>query len=197
MEALVKAGLGHLYHGHPISQKMKQQPARNLSNDDLIAELKRVYALVGKPYLARDDFNHHSTTSVESIRIRFGSFARGLEVAGIPRSPQTHRRLADAQCFENLATVWTRLGRAPEYREMSEPPSTIQYRHYEVRWGTWRRTLMAFVEWANSEGGRGEIGPEGDRPTPEPKAEATFGSRSRRDRRSLAVGETYGKATPP
>jgi hypothetical protein len=168
-EALVKAGLGHLYHGHPVSQKMKQQPAKNLSNDDLIAELKRVHALVGNPYLTREDFNCHSITSVEAIRSRFGSFPKGLEAAGIPRSPQTHRRLTDTQCFENLATVWTYLGRAPEYREMSEPPSTIQYRHYKVRWGTWRKTLMAFVEWANSEAELGETAWEADQPTAEPK----------------------------
>jgi len=44
-EALAKAGLGHLYHGQPVSQTMKEQPARTLSNDGLIAEVKRVHTL--------------------------------------------------------------------------------------------------------------------------------------------------------
>ena len=49
-EALEHAGLGHLYHGQPVSQKMRSQPARELSNSDLIAELQRVHALVGKEW---------------------------------------------------------------------------------------------------------------------------------------------------
>ena len=186
-EALVKAGLGHLYHGHPVSQKMKQQAARNLSNDDLIAELRRVYALVGKPYLTRDDFNHHSITSVEAIRIRFGSFARGLEVAGIPRSPQTHRRLTDAQCFENLAAVWTHLGRAPEYREMSAPLSTIHYSRYKARWGTWRKALLAFVQWTKSESESGEMVSGATQTTPQSKP-VTEKRRSQADFRDVRSG---------
>jgi hypothetical protein len=162
--------LGHLYVGQTVSQKMKQQPARDLSNDDLIAELKRVHALVGKPYLTTDDFNRHSITSEDAIRIRFGGFHKGLKAAGVPKRPYKLRRFTDTQCFENLATVWTHFGRAPQYREMFEPPSTIQGKTYVERWGTWRKTLMAFVEWANSEGELGETGPEGDQPTAEPKA---------------------------
>jgi hypothetical protein len=186
-DALEKAGLGHLYEGYPVSQKMKRQPGKRLSNDDLIAELKRVRALVGKPYLTREDFNHHSVTSVEAIRIRFGSFPRGLEVAGIPGSPQTHRRLTDAQCFENLATVWTHLGRAPEYREMSEPPSTIQYRHYKVRWGTWRKALLAFVEWTKSESESGETASGATQTTPQSKPVAEK-RRSEADFRDVRPG---------
>src|ERR1039458_8083050 len=53
-EALERAGLGYLYHGQPISQKMRSQPAKDLSNADLLAELKRVHALVGKEWLTSD-----------------------------------------------------------------------------------------------------------------------------------------------
>lgn len=164
-EALEKAGLEHLYVGRPVSQKMKEQAAKDMSKDDLIAELKRVHALVGKPYLTTDDFNRHSMTSEDAIRIRFGSFHKGLEVAGVPGSPYDHaRRLTDSECFENLAAVWTQFGRAPKYREMFEPPSTIQGKTYVGRWGTWRRTVIAFVEWANSEGELGDTS-EADQPT--------------------------------
>jgi hypothetical protein len=169
-EALEKAGLGHLYVGQPVSQKMKQQPAMKLSNDELIAELKRVHLLVGKPYLTTDDFNRHSITSEDAIRIRFGSFHKGLEAAGIPKTPYKLRRFTDAQCFENLAIVWTHFGRAPQYREMFEPPSTIQGKTYVGRWGTWRKTLMAFVEWANSEAEPSETVAETDQPAAESKS---------------------------
>lgn len=150
-EALGFAGLGHLYSGHPVSQKMRFQPARGQSDADLIAELKRVFALVGKDWLTSDDFNAHSITSEDSVRRRFGTFRKGLDAAGIPHAPFKARQFTDQQCFENLADLWTHLARAPEYREMFKPPSRIQGKTYVLRWGTWRRALKAFVDWANSE----------------------------------------------
>jgi hypothetical protein len=150
-EALERAGLGYLYHGQPISQKMRSQPAKDLSNADLLAELKRVHALVGKEWLTSDDFNARSVTSEEAIRRRFGTFRRGLDAAGIPNHPFKVRQFTDQQCFENIAEVWTHYGRSPTYRETFEAPSIIQGKTYVTRWGTWRKTLKAFVDWANAD----------------------------------------------
>src|ERR1017187_4700978 len=36
--ALTKAGLAHLYSGRKVSEKMKEQPAKRLTKDDLIAD---------------------------------------------------------------------------------------------------------------------------------------------------------------
>jgi 5-methylcytosine-specific restriction endonuclease McrA len=150
-EALEKAGLKHLYCGQPVSAKMRQQPAKALTNDDLIRELKRVHALVGKDWLTSSDFNRHSVTSAEAIRQRFGTFRKALDQAGIPHHPFKAREFTDAQCFETIANVWIHYGRAPEYREMFKPPSLIRGKTYVTRWGTWRKTLQAFVDWSNAE----------------------------------------------
>jgi Homing endonuclease associated repeat len=136
-QALEKAGLGHLYHGQPVSRKMRTQPARRFSNDELIAEMKRVHAIVGNEWLTSDDFNAHSIASEEAVRQRFGSFRKGLQIAGIPHHPFKARQFTDEQCFENIAGVWTHYGRAPEYREMFKAPSGIQGKTYVTRWGTW------------------------------------------------------------
>jgi len=150
-EALERAALGHLYHGQPVSKKMRLQPAKDLSNADLLAELTRVHALVGKEWLTSDDFNAQSVTSEEAVRRRFGTFRKGLDAAGIPSHPFKVRQFTDRQCFENIAEVWTHYGRPPEYREMFVEPSRIQGKTYVTRWGTWRKTLKAFVDWANSD----------------------------------------------
>lgn len=151
--ALEKAGLGHLYIGQPVSQKMRDQPIKNLSNDELIDELRRVYVLCGKDWLTSDDFNIHSPiTSEDAVRLRFGSFRKGLEAAGIPHAPHKQRLRTDEKCFENIASVWTHYGRRPMYREMFLAPSTIQAKTYVLRWGTWRKAVKAFIDWANSEG---------------------------------------------
>jgi hypothetical protein len=150
-EALERAGLVHLYAGQPVSQKMRSQPAKQMSNADLITELKRVHVLVGTEWLTTDDFNAHSVTSENAIRLRFGTFRKGLDAAGIPNHPFKTRQFTDQDCFENIAEVWTRYGRPPQYREMFKVPSRIQGKTYVTRWGTWRKTLKAFVDWANAD----------------------------------------------
>ncbi len=150
-EALEQAGIGHLYHGQPVSDKMRSQPAREFSNRDIIAELKRVHAVVGKEWLTSDDFNAHSVTSEESVRSRFDTFRKGLEAAGIPHHPFKEKQFTDQECFENIVELWTHYGRPPAYREMFQAPSKIQGKTYIVRWGTWRKALKAFVEWSNAD----------------------------------------------
>ncbi len=149
--ALERAGLAHLYHGQPVSEKMRTQKARGISNSDLITELQRVHSLVGKQWLTTNDFNEHSICSEEAVRIRFGNFRSGLEAAGIPVFPGKERRYTDDECFENIATVWTHLTRSPLFRDMFQAPSAILGKTYVTRWGTWRRTLAAFVDWSNGE----------------------------------------------
>lgn len=149
--ALDRAGLGHLYGGQPVSHKMKEQSFKRLSNDDLICELKRVHLLVGKPALTVADFNDNSISSAKAIRNRFGGWREGLRIAGINQSELANKGWTDVQYFENLATVWTRLGRAPHGNEMAASPSIIPGKAYEYRWRTWHKALRAFVDWANSE----------------------------------------------
>jgi hypothetical protein len=164
--ALDQAGLGHLYGGQPVSHKMKEQCFKRLSNHDLIEELKRVHSLVGKTVLTVTDFNANSITSAKAIRNRFGSWTDGLKMAGIAQSELANKGWTDVQYFENLATVWTRFGRAPHGHEMAASPSIIPGNAYEYRWGTWRKALKAFVDWANSEE---QLIPESnDIPTAEP-----------------------------
>ncbi len=149
-EALEKAGLAQLYHGPPISQKMRSQPGKHRSNEDLVAELTRVHALLGKQWLTTDDFNAHSVMSEDVVRRRFGTFRKGLEAAGIPFKPNKLPQFTSEECFENLASVWTHYGRSPNYREMFRSPSKIQAKTYVRRWGTWRKAIRAFVQWANA-----------------------------------------------
>ena len=150
-QALERAGLAARYSGTPVSEKMRIQPAKRLSNGDLIAELQRVHKLSGTEWLTSDDFNARSVSSEEAVRRRFGSFRKGLELAGIPSHPSSNRQISEVDCFENLAMVWTTYGRTPTYREMNHSPSMIKGRGYDIRWGTWRGALIAFVNWANED----------------------------------------------
>src|SRR5688572_26710216 len=48
-EALEAAGVGHLYHGPPITEKLRNnRVSRAMSDTDLVHELQRVQSIAGK-----------------------------------------------------------------------------------------------------------------------------------------------------
>lgn len=151
-EALETAGAGHLYNGRPITDKVrKNRVSRTMSETDLVHELQRVQLIAGRDALSVEEFTRLSVIGVGTIRGRFGTWQKALAVAGISQSNHG-KRYSDDLCLENLATVWTHYGRVPQYLEMNQTPSVVGPKAYVVRWGTWRKSLKAFVDWANAEG---------------------------------------------
>lgn len=150
LEALKAVGLEDRYSGRTVTRKMRKQAARDMSDEDIIAELKRVARVLSTDTLTIPQFNANSCISASAISRRFNSWNNGLQLAGL--KPTTHgRRYTKAEYFENLLMVWTHLGRQPTYGEMNQPPSCITSGAYEKKWGTWSKALLAFVERVNSD----------------------------------------------
>lgn len=149
--ALQKAGLEHLSREQFLSPSEKRiHLGRNMSDDDLIKEMQRVHRLSGAEVLTKTIFDQLSVTQYEVVRERFGNWHKALDRAGIGKSA-LGKRYTDSQCFENLANLWTHYGRQPYYRETLKAPSTVGPKAYVLRWGNWRKTLKAFVDWANAD----------------------------------------------
>ena len=142
LKALSSVGLGHRYSGRTVSPKMRKQTARDMSDEQLLGELKRVGRALSSDSLTTPQFNNQSRISASAIARRFGSWNKGLQLAGLQAT--THgRRYTEEEYFENLLTVWTHFGRQPKYAEMNQAPSYITSGAYEKRWGTWRKALLA------------------------------------------------------
>jgi len=141
-------GLEHRYSGQPVSEKMKKQIGRNFSDIEIIDELKRISKHIGKTELSKAEFDDNSEISSYTIYRRFGSWSKGLELAGLEPA---HRYYTELEYFENLLTVWTHYGRQPLYREMDISPSKITSGAYEARFGKWSSALQAFVDYINND----------------------------------------------
>jgi hypothetical protein len=149
-EALVKAGLSDRYSGRTVSNKMKTQAARDMSDEKLRQELRRVASSLGSETLTQAQFNSMSRVSASAISRRFAGWNKALRDVGL-RPVNMGRRYSEGDYFEDLLVVWTRLGRQPKYGEMNCDPSVISAGAYEKRWGTWTKTLLAFLRRVNSD----------------------------------------------
>jgi 5-methylcytosine-specific restriction endonuclease McrA len=191
-QALAVAGLGDRYSGIVISR----EPPKTYSDDELIAELRRVAEKLGVKKMTMEMFNTHASINPETIRRRFGSWWKAMQRAGLEISNHGKRH-SDNDYFENLLAVWTHHGRQPSYGEMDKPPSTISSGAYEAKWGTWRKALVAFIERVNSD--IRASAPKSDEveteqiPSTSPLRRRTRAACKRRDedRRTITLGLRY------
>lgn len=147
--ALARAGLAHRYAERTVTEKMRRQTTRTMTNHQLLQEMRRVAAERGGGILTAEEFNRRAAVNSETISRRFGSWKAGLASAGLEVANRG-RRYSDEDYFENLLSVWTHYGRQPTYGQMDRAPSTIRAKAYEAKWGTWRKALLAFLERVNS-----------------------------------------------
>lgn len=200
-KALDRAGLGHRYSGVPVSKRLLADGRQTFTDEQLIQELKDVALKLGGAPVTIEVFNRHGRANAETIRRRFGSWWKALEMAGLPIS-NLGKRYSEDDYFENLLNVWTHLGRQPSYGEMDQLPSRIPSGAYEARWGTWRKALRAFVDRVNAdlEEGRQPLIPvpredhlhAGSRINRTlPRTNARLSRSTEADRRSISLGLRY------
>lgn len=120
------------------------------SREELLEAIRSTAAKLQVTVLTRHEFEVHTGITDGPVRRVFGSWKAALAAAGL-RQSSLAKRYTDEQCFENMLAVWTHYGRAPQHDEMNEPPSTVGAKAYTRRWGTWRKTLAAFVQRVNDQ----------------------------------------------
>lgn len=59
-KALIAAGIGNKYIGTEISERMRTQDSKNLSNEEILDELRAIARRLGKEYISREDLRAHS-----------------------------------------------------------------------------------------------------------------------------------------
>ncbi len=124
---------------------------RSMTNEEMIQELLRVSRLVGRNEVTQEDVEAHSHIHPRTFAVRLGSssWRKALEAAGLGLSKHG-RRYTEDEFFRNLIAVWEFYGRRPRYAEMNRSPSTITAEGYAARFGTWRKALLSFLQWAES-----------------------------------------------
>lgn len=149
-EALDAARIGGRFVGPPTTERMKSQPGRAMTDEEILAKIRDVSILLGRSSLAGIDIEANSEVTQNLMYRRFGGVSAALRQAGIEQVSHGRRHTED-EVFENLLKVWTHYGRPPTVSEMDEPPSTVGPNTYLHRYGGWRKALKAFVQRANSD----------------------------------------------
>ena len=146
--ALAAAGLAH--RSTAMVKTRGGHIATRMSDQDVLKSLRDLANRLEKNDLVQDEIDLHLPFSTGILRKRWGTLRSALEAAGLHATKQG-RRYTDEECFDNMLAVWTHHGRPPMHKEMSESPSVVGGKAYMLRFGTWNKTLAAFVERVNQD----------------------------------------------
>lgn len=122
---------------------------RNVPDQDLIDDLKRVADELAKDKVTIDEYNDRGKYHNSTLNRRFGSWFKALEKAGLKKTRVLN--ISNEELFENLFDVWTNLGRQPKYNDLTKNVSKYSSGTYEKRFGGWRKSLEAFVAFVNED----------------------------------------------
>jgi Homing endonuclease associated repeat/HNH endonuclease len=124
-----------------------------ISDEELIADLRRVAEMLGIKYVAISQYEMHGEYSSKTQMDRFGTWNMALVRAGLKiYNAKTDRaRIPELKLFENILTLWQHYGRQPRVRDLASAPSCIYTeKPYRLRFGSWMKALKAFVDYINS-----------------------------------------------
>ncbi len=124
---------------------------RNIPEEDLLQDLRRVAMELSKETVTASEYAAKGQFGVNTFLRRFKQWNLALQAAELAAPNRQH--IPDVELFENIADVWTRLGRQPVGRELekSEGLSKFSLGTYESRFGSWNKALLAFAEFISAE----------------------------------------------
>ena len=127
---LERAGLGHMFSGHFC---------RPCSDQDLIEEIRRVAAIMGKPPLEKRDFFRHCRISETTLRRRFGGWRAACERAGVGTRGKS--RPTSEMILEEVRRVAQVVGKPVLTHDDFDKYSKFSVGTARRRFGEWRDVL--------------------------------------------------------
>ena len=129
---------------------------RKVPDDELLSDLRLIASNVGTDSISAATYGSNGGKySGSTLGRRFGGWNKALVAAGLPVLKR--HKIPDEEMFANLESVWRHLGRQPRYAEVCRPTSLFAAGSYENRFGSWRKSLKAFVSHINLPADNSEI----------------------------------------
>lgn len=120
----------------------------NITNEDLLADLRRIAASSGSNLLTQQAYRRAGRYSTTVIKTRFGRWNAAVAAIGLKAASQ--RDLPVDELFDNLREVWMKLGRQPRKSEMASPLSRYTHNPYVRLFGGWLDAMRAFTTSVNN-----------------------------------------------
>lgn len=121
-----------------------------ISDEDMISDLLSISKQLNKNVVTSTEYNTYGKYSFFTIKVRFGSWSKFVEKAGLKQTGFIGR-VDDEDLLKEIERIWIELGRQPTTTDIKKGISKYDLNTFSRRFGGWRGALQYFVDWVNSE----------------------------------------------
>jgi hypothetical protein len=123
---------------------------KRIKNEDYYADLQRIAKQLKKDTVFYEEYRQYGKYAAEHVFSRFKTWDKALLAAGLQPTGLARSRIDEQTLFDELERIWTKLGRQPTSTDITKGNiSKYSLDTYKRRFGGWRKTLEAFVEFIN------------------------------------------------
>ena len=116
-----------------------------ITDEAIIAEIKRVIKLLDKPYITMRDLDTYGSINSSTVIHHFGSWNNALNLIGV-KSGNTFHSYDDL--MNNIRDAWIKKGTQPTKRDMNNKElSSISEGAYLRKFGSWYAALDSFITY--------------------------------------------------
>jgi hypothetical protein len=112
---------------------------RNVPEQELLDDLKRVANEIGSDSLSMDEYNSPGKYGIRTIQTRFGTWNNALKKAGLEIS--LNLNISDQELLEDLKSVANQIGKNKLTQKIYNETGKYGVRTIQKRFGTWNNTL--------------------------------------------------------
>jgi hypothetical protein len=120
---------------------------KNITQRDIINDIQHIAQKLSSDTVHSTQYRKIGKYAANTVLRHFGSWNNALTASGLRVT--VHNGLTKLEMFQNLKRVWLKLGRQPMRKEMTPEVSEFSWRAYRHAFGSFRRALEEFVEFAN------------------------------------------------
>lgn len=120
---------------------------RDISVNEVLDDLRRVANELQAKSVTKVQYDERGIFGATTILRKLGTWNKALEASGLEIA--NRQDISNDELFENIANIWTRLGRQPFGREVNDKGggSLFSLGTYEKRFGSWNKALVAFSDY--------------------------------------------------
>ena len=120
---------------------------RDISILEVIEDLRRVASDLQSKSVTKVQYDERGVFGATTVLRKLGTWNKALEKCGL--EIVNRQDISKDELFENIANIWTKLGRQPFGRQVKDKGSgsVFSLATYEKRFGSWNKALLAFSEY--------------------------------------------------
>ena len=130
---------------------------RGIKPQEMLDDIIRIAQERNTSTVTRLEYDQYGQFGATTILRHFQTWNAAVQAAGLDVANRLN--ISNEELFENLAGVWTHLGRQPLGRHMKDPSTGSKFSlgTYEKRFGSWNEALLAFAEYVSGNSGLAQI----------------------------------------